>query len=91
MIRFRRLSRLLGFMSGKFPRVTSSDIEKALESEGFVLVRQKGSHKRYRRSDPPPTRNVTIPQSKGILPPKTVDSIRKQAGYTKDEWRELLN
>ena len=50
-----------------------------IENNGWVLVRQKGSHKHFRHSEK--TGTVTIPYSgNDDVPPGTANSILKQAG-----------
>jgi predicted RNA binding protein YcfA (HicA-like mRNA interferase family) len=59
----------------------SRDVIRRLESEGWVLVRTKGSHHQYRH----PTRPglVTVPHPKRDLPAGTLRSIARQAGWSK--------
>ncbi len=56
------------------------DIIKAVEADGWEMVRQSGSHRQYRHPIKPGT--VTIsPHSLGDeVPLGTLNSIRKQAG-----------
>jgi predicted RNA binding protein YcfA (HicA-like mRNA interferase family) len=75
-------------MTGKLPRVTATEIIRALESAGFSLARQSGSHKIYKDAQ---GRRVTIPYHSGkILHPKLLKSILKDASLTIDELRKLL-
>jgi len=67
-------------MSEKLPRVTATDIIKALEKAGFFLARQSGSHKIYKNEQ---GKRATVPFHSGdILHPKVVKSILKDAGLT---------
>jgi len=40
------------------PIISAKDFIKFLESKGFVLIRQKGSHKRFKHPD---GKNITVP------------------------------
>lgn len=60
----------------------SRDIIRRLEAEGFVLVRIRGSH--YRFKHPRSGRAVTVTHPKKDLPLKTVRSIYAQAGWRRD-------
>lgn len=75
-------------MIGKLPRVTAAEIIKALESAGFLLARQSGSHKIYKDAQ---GRRVTVPFHSGkMLHPKLLKSILREANLTIDELRKLL-
>ena len=55
------------------------DAMKLVEQDGWVLVRQKGSHRQYHHATKPGT--VTIAGKPSLdLDPKTERSIRRQAG-----------
>lgn len=55
------------------------DAIKAIEQDGWVLVRTKGSHRQYHHPTKPGT--VTIAGKPSLdLDPKTERSIRRQAG-----------
>lgn len=57
---------------------TVSDVIKRLEAEGYKMIRQKGSHIRYRRAD----RVVTVAgKTSKHLDRKTWESIKRQAGW----------
>jgi predicted RNA binding protein YcfA (HicA-like mRNA interferase family) len=56
------------------------EIVKRLESDGWVLVRTRGSHRQYRHPSKPGT--VTIAgKPSDELAPGTLKSILKQAGF----------
>jgi predicted RNA binding protein YcfA (HicA-like mRNA interferase family) len=59
----------------------SREILSRLRSDGWVLVRSKGSHHQFKH----PFKNglVTVPHPKKDLPQGTVKSIFKQAGWKK--------
>ena len=48
----------------KLPIVTAQDMISALQSEGFIVLRQKGSHVRLRHED---GRVVTVPVHAGCV------------------------
>lgn len=75
-------------MSQKLPRVTSSQVIKALEKLDFSFTRQSGSHKIYKNAQ---GKRVTIPSHKGkVLHPKVLKSILKDADVSVDEFLKLL-
>lgn len=53
---------------------------KVLEQRGFMFIRQKGSHRLYRKGD----LRVTIPYHNQDLKSGTLNSILKQAGIKKE-------
>ena len=75
-------------MSEKLPRITASDVIKALEKEGFTLSRQSGSHKIFKNQQ---GKRVTIPYHSGdILHPKLLRSILSDAGLTVEQLKGLI-
>lgn len=60
-------------------------IIKVLESKGFNFIRQKGSHRLYRKG----SLRVTIPFHNKDLKPGTLKSILRQAGITNDELKDI--
>lgn len=60
----------------------SRNIIRRLESEGWVLVRIRGSHHQFRH--PQTGARTTVPHPKKDLPPGTVRSIYKAVGWTTD-------
>lgn len=53
-----------------------------LEANGWILVRQRGSHRQYHHPTKPGT--VTVAGKPSIeIPPGTLNSILKQAGLKK--------
>ncbi|WP_462351034.1 type II toxin-antitoxin system HicA family toxin [Fusobacterium varium] len=59
--------------------MTSFDVIKRLEKDGWVEVRQKGSHKQFKH----PKRKglVTVPHPRKEFSKGTLKSIFKQAGW----------
>jgi predicted RNA binding protein YcfA (HicA-like mRNA interferase family) len=72
----------------KLPSLTSKDIIRVLEKEGFVLDRIKGSHHIYYH--PETKRRAVIPFHKKDLPKGTLLEILKQAGINKEDIKDLL-
>lgn len=60
-------------------------IIKVLEGKGFNFVRQKGSHKLYRKGN----LRVTIPFHNKDLKPGTLKSILRQAGIVSEELENI--
>lgn len=71
----------------KLPSLTSKDIIRILEKEGFVLDRIKGSHHIYYH--PETRRRAVIPFHKKDLPKGTLLEILRQAGISKEDIKDL--
>lgn len=56
-------------------------IIKVLEQKGFNFIRQKGSHRLYRKGN----LRVTVPYHNKDLKPGTLRSILRQSGIKKEE------
>jgi predicted RNA binding protein YcfA (HicA-like mRNA interferase family) len=55
------------------------DLLALLAAEGWVQMRQKGSHRQFQHPDKPGT--VTVAGQPGVdVPPGTLNSVLKQAG-----------
>ena len=75
-------------MTERLPRVTASDVIRAIEGSGFELSRQSGSHKIYKNTA---GKRVTVPYHAGkILHPKVLQSILSDIGLTVEEFRRIL-
>ena len=74
-------------MSPRVRRMDARDLESLLQKNGFMLVSQKGSHRKWRN---PATRvQVIVPEHRGrILPTGTLYAILKNSGIPEEEWRE---
>ncbi len=76
-------------MSPKLPRITATELLRALQRGGWVEAHQEGSHIQLRHPQKPG--RVTIAYHRGdILNPKTLSRALQQAGLTADELRGLL-
>jgi predicted RNA binding protein YcfA (HicA-like mRNA interferase family) len=60
------------------PSSNSREIIKRLVAEGWVKVRQKGSHAQYKKAS---VGLVTVPHPKKSIPVGTLRSIYRQAGW----------
>lgn len=67
--------------------LSAKQIEKVLMSHGFVIARQRGSHRIYKHQDT--ARMVPVPIHKASQPLKlgTFLSIFKQSGIPKSLWK----
>jgi predicted RNA binding protein YcfA (HicA-like mRNA interferase family) len=72
----------------QLPRVSGRRVVKALESVGYRIDRQRGSHIVVRH-DNPPYRRLTIPDHAEIAK-GTLRAIIRQAGMTVEEFKTLL-
>ncbi len=70
----------------KLPVTTPRVVCKALERAGFVLVRQKVSHRMYLKG----SLGVVVPYHNKDLKPKTLKHIIQQAGMDVIKFIELL-
>jgi predicted RNA binding protein YcfA (HicA-like mRNA interferase family) len=58
--------------------VDSKNIIRAIEADGWMLVRVTGSHHHFRHATKPGS--VTVPHPKKDIPVGTLKSIERQAG-----------
>ena len=73
----------------KLPVVSGSEVIKMLEKEGFLVVRQRGSHVSLHKKVNDKTLLVVVPMKKEIKK-GTLLSIIKQAGMTREEFLSKL-
>ena len=72
-------------MTPKQPRLEGRHVEKVLAKAGFRLVRQSGSHARWRHPD---GRATTVPRhSSRVIPPGTFKAILEDTGMLGDDFR----
>jgi predicted RNA binding protein YcfA (HicA-like mRNA interferase family) len=73
----------------KVPSLNFSKVINALRRNGWVVVRQKGSHIRLQKQTPEKTYKLTIPAHTPIKR-STLSHILKQANLSVDEFIEYL-
>lgn len=70
----------------KLPALKAKDVIKIFERAGFVLIRQKGSHRVYVKDK----LIIVIPYHNKDLKPKTLRHIIKQSGLEINQFIKLL-
>jgi predicted RNA binding protein YcfA (HicA-like mRNA interferase family) len=73
----------------KVPSLSYHRVIKALQRDGWVVVRQKGSHIRLQKHTPDQTLKLTMPAHRPIKR-STLSHILKQARLTVNEFQQLL-
>jgi predicted RNA binding protein YcfA (HicA-like mRNA interferase family) len=76
-------------MSQRLPAVKPKAVIRALQRAGFFIHHTTGSHHVLKHPDKPDLR-VTVPFHNKDLKRKTLASIVDQAGYTSEQFIELL-
>ncbi len=72
----------------KVPSLSYDRIIRALHRDGWVVVRQKGSHVRLQKHTSSDTLKLTVPAHRPVKR-STLAHILKQAGITVDEFLKL--
>lgn len=75
-------------MSPKLPRATAAELLRALQRDGWEVVRQRGSHVLLEHPTKPGL--VVVPHHRGEVRTGTLKSIMDDAGLTPDDLRRLL-
>jgi predicted RNA binding protein YcfA (HicA-like mRNA interferase family) len=70
----------------RLPALKSRDIIRALQKAGFIEHRQKGGHKIFKKGN----LRVTVPVHPKDLKKGTIHAIIEQAGFTVEEFLQLL-
>ena len=73
----------------KVPSLDYRQVVNAMKRDGWVVVRQKGSHIRLHKHTPDEMLKITIPAHKPIKR-STLSHILKHAGISVDKLNELL-
>jgi predicted RNA binding protein YcfA (HicA-like mRNA interferase family) len=73
----------------KTPSLPFDQVVRAMQRDGWVVVRQKGSHIRLQKHTLAGTFKLTIPANRPIKR-STLSHILKQARLTVDQFNELL-
>ena len=69
----------------KLPVLSGQEVRRVLESHGFRMVRQRGSHMVMQRADDGGTTTVPVPDH-GELRTGTLRSIIRQSGLAVEEF-----
>ncbi len=73
-------------MAEKIRQFTARELEKILAQYGFLLVSQKGSHRKWRNSST--GHQVIVPSHSGrTLPIGTLRNILANSGIPEQEWK----
>ncbi len=73
----------------KVPTLNYDQVVRALQRDGWVLVRQRGSHIRLQKHTPDETLKLIVPAHRPIKR-STLSHILKQARLTVVEFQRLL-
>jgi predicted RNA binding protein YcfA (HicA-like mRNA interferase family) len=73
----------------KIPSLPYDQVIRALQRDGWVVVRQKGTHVRIQKHTPGETLKLTIPAHRPIKR-STLSHILKEAKLTVDQFDNLL-
>lgn len=75
----------------KLPQIGGHDLCKSLEKDGFIFVRQTGSHKIYQKQTEEGKKTIPVPvHSNRPLKKGTLSNILKKAGISKEKLIFLL-
>jgi predicted RNA binding protein YcfA (HicA-like mRNA interferase family) len=77
-------------MTGRLPSLKAREVMRALERAGFVHVRSKGSHRVYQHRDDATRRTIVADHGGKDVPRGTLRAIIDQAGFTVEEFIDLL-
>lgn len=69
----------------KLPQLKAREVVSILEQSGFSFVRQRGSHRLYRKGK----LRVTVPMHKKPLKKGTLRNIIRQSGMSPEEFLDL--
>ena len=64
--------------------LSSQEIINVLQQHGFQFISQKGSHKKFRKEN----RTVIVPDPKKEIPKGTFNSILRQSGLQKEDFKK---
>lgn len=73
----------------KVPSLNYERVVRALRRDGWVVVRQRGSHIRLQKHGPDETLKLVVPAHRAIKR-STLSHILKQARLTVEEFERLL-
>jgi len=73
----------------KLPSLQYTEVLHALQKDGWVIVRQRGSHIRLQKHTPTETLKLTVPAHRPIKR-STLSHILKQARLSPEEFKKLM-
>jgi len=73
----------------KVPSLSYQKVIKALRRDGWIVVRQRGSHIRLQKRLPDATMKIIVPAHRPIKR-STLSNILKQANISVERFNELL-
>jgi len=77
---------------GKLPQVSGQELCKAIEKEGFVFVRQTGSHRIYQKQTEEGKITIPVPvHSNKSLKKGTLLNILKKSGISREKLVFLIS
>jgi len=76
-------------MSGRLPALTAKQVIRALERAGYFVHHTTGSHYAMRHPTDLSIR-ITVPYHRKSLQAKTLHSIIRRAGLTRQQFLDLL-
>jgi len=77
-------------MTKRLPSLKAREVMRALERAGFVHVRSKGSHRVFQHPDHKTRRTIVSDHAGKDVPRGTLRKIIDQAGFTVEEFIDLL-
>jgi len=76
---------------GKIPPVSGKELCRALEKDGYKLIRQSGSHRIYQKQSDDEVITVPVPvHANRPLKKRTLFGILRKAGITRERLSFLL-
>ncbi len=69
----------------RIPQISGKDAIKILRKNGFVVIRQKGSHIRLEKNTPEGTIKITVPNHP-VLKKGTLHQIIKASGLKEEDF-----
>ncbi|MEE8533889.1 MAG: type II toxin-antitoxin system HicA family toxin [Alphaproteobacteria bacterium] len=74
----------------RLPRVTATEVHRALQRAGWYEHRSRGGHVILKNDTHPGARVTLAMHRRKTVKPKTLQAILSQAGLSVDEFTELL-
>ena len=74
----------------KLPQVSGDDVVTLLLSLGYIVIRQRGSHMRLRKTTPLGEHNITVPAHKVVAKGTLSDILNRVSLWNNIPKEELL-